>query len=107
MDKKVNALINKYTNDELLLDKLVVSSFSRCQNLDVHKGYLVQYVAEEKDGLEQDITLLSRECTLEDVISIFELVIPQVEKPSMEQYIRPNTSETILSVRYFHLWGSH
>ena len=80
MDKKVNALINKYTNDELLLDKLVVSSFSRCQNLDVHKGYLVQYVAEEKDGLEQDITLLSRECTLEDVISIFELVIPQVEK---------------------------
>ena len=80
MNKKVNALINKYTDDELLLDKLVVSSFVRHQNLDVHKGYLVQFVAEEKDGLEQDITLLSSECTLEDVISIFELAIPQAEK---------------------------
>lgn len=80
MEKKVNALINKYTDDELLLDKLVVSSFARYQNLDVHEGYLVQFVAEEKDGLEQDITLLSSECTLEDVISIFELAIPQAEK---------------------------
>lgn len=80
MDKKVNALINKYTDNELLLDKLVVNSFVRHQNLDVHKGYLNQFVAEEKDGLEQDITLLSSKCTLEDVISIFELAIPQTEK---------------------------
>ena len=80
MDKKINTLINKYTDDELLLDKLVVSSFVRHQNLDVYKGYLAQFVAEEKDGLEQDITLLSSELTLEDVISIFELAIPQAEK---------------------------
>lgn len=80
MDKKVNALINKYIDNERLLDKLVVSSFVRYHNLDVYKGYLAQFVPEEKDGLEQDITLLSSKCTLEDVISIFELAIPQAEK---------------------------
>lgn len=80
MDKKVSILLNKYADNELLLDKLVVNSFIRHHNLDVHKGYLVQFVAEEKDELEQDITLLSSECTLEDVISIFELAIPQAEK---------------------------
>ena len=82
MDKKISALLNKYVNDELLLDKLVVNSFVRHHNLNVGNGYLAQFVAEDEDGLEQDITMLSNECSLENVISIFELAIPQAERTS-------------------------
>ncbi|MBQ3635425.1 MAG: N-6 DNA methylase [Bacteroidales bacterium] len=80
MDKIISTLLNKYADNELLLDKLVVNSFIRHHNLDVHEGYLVRFFAKENDGLEQDITLLSDCCTIEDVINIFELVIPQAEK---------------------------
>lgn len=82
MDKKISALLNKYIDDELLLDKLVVNSFARHHGQDANRGYLAQYIAEKEDGLEQDIRLLSDECTLENVINIFELAIPQAEKTS-------------------------
>lgn len=105
MDKKVNALINKFTDEELLLDKLVVSSFVRHQKLDVRKGYLAQFVAEEKDGLEQDITLLSSECTLEDVISIFELAIPQAEKTTNGAVYTPKYIRDYIVSHVFPLAG--
>lgn len=58
----ISTLLDKYADKEFLLGKLVVNSFARHHNIDVHKGYLAQFVAEGKDGLEQDIILLSNKC---------------------------------------------
>lgn len=80
MDKKINILIKKYSDSELLLNKLVVSSFLIYNNLKIDDGFLFSYLADKKDGLDEDIALLSKECTIEDVINIFELAIPESEK---------------------------
>ena len=45
MDKKVNSLIRKYSDNELLLNKLVVSAFVYCNSLIVNEGYLASYIA--------------------------------------------------------------
>ena len=82
MDKKINTLLTKYIDNELLLDKLVVNSCIRHYNLNAEKGYLAQFHAESEDALELDITILSNKCTLEDVINIFEQAITQAEKTS-------------------------
>ncbi len=80
MDKNINTLIKKYADNELVLDKLTVSAFVRTHGLDVHEGYLAPYIANDKDGLEKDIETLSVECSVEDIVSIFELAIPQAER---------------------------
>ena len=80
MDKKINTLIQKYADNELSLNKLVVSSFIDYNHLTVNGGFLAPFVADEQDGLADDIKVLSTECTLEDVINIFELAIPQCDK---------------------------
>ena len=80
MDKKINSLIKKYSDNELALNKLVVSAFMRANELAVHEGYLYSYIATQQDGLDEDIITLSPECSLENVITIFELAIPQTEK---------------------------
>lgn len=80
MDKKVNLLIKKYADNELALNKLVVSAFVRSNGLIINEGYLASYLANKQEGLEEDIEILSKECTLEDVINIFELAIPQIEQ---------------------------
>ena len=105
MDKKINALLEKYTNDEMRLDKLVVNSFARHSKLSLGNGYLAQFAADENDGLEHDIAVMSDACSLEDVISIFELAIPQAERTSngavyTPKYIRDYiVSHTLLSVK--------
>ena len=45
MDKKISVLINNYSDNEVLLNKLVVSSFCRYHNLSIGKGMLAQYAA--------------------------------------------------------------
>lgn len=80
MDKKINSLIKKYADDELALNKLVVSAFVRSNNLTIKDGYLAKYIGNKVDKLDEDILSLSNNCTVEDVISIFELAIPQIEK---------------------------
>ncbi len=80
MDKKVNLLIKKYADNELALNKLVVSSFVRSNGLTINGGYLASYIANKQDELGEDIDVLSKECSQEDVINIFELAIPQTEK---------------------------
>ena len=57
MDKKVNSLIKKYSDNELSLNKLVVSAFVHCNSLTVKEGYLASYIAEKKDGLDEDISI--------------------------------------------------
>lgn len=97
MDKKVNLLIKKYSDNELSLNKLVVSAFVHSNSLIVNEGYLASYIAEKKDGLDEDIAILSSECSVEDVINIFELAIPKEEKTAMVQYIPLSTYVTISS----------
>lgn len=80
MNKKVYSLIKKYSDNELSLNKLVVSAFVYCNRLSVNEGYLASYIAEKEDGLDDDIAILSSECSVEDVINIFELAIPNEEK---------------------------
>lgn len=80
MNKNVYSLVKKYSDNELLLNKLVVSAFVHCNRLSVNEGYLASYIAEKEDGLDDDIAILSSECSVEDVINIFELAIPKEEK---------------------------
>ena len=80
MDKKVNSLIKTYSDNELALNKLVVTSYIRYNNLNVKDGYLMPFVVTEEKELKEEIELLSKSCTIEDVINIFELAIPESEQ---------------------------
>ena len=80
MDKKIKALIEKYSDNEALLIQLVVTAFARFNHLELGKGFLATFVGTASGDLEADIELLSSQCTMEDVISFFELAIPEAEK---------------------------
>ena len=80
MDKRINTLIKKYSNDELALDKLVVAAYVRANNLKVSEGFLASYIVDIQDSINEDIDILSRNFTIEDVINIFELAISESEK---------------------------
>ena len=80
MDKKIKALIEKYSDNEALLIQLVVTAFARFNHLELGNGYLSAFVDAENDELEADIELLAAQCTIENVISLFELAIPDAEK---------------------------
>ncbi|MBR5238774.1 MAG: N-6 DNA methylase [Paludibacteraceae bacterium] len=80
MDKQIKALIEKYSDNEVLLIQLVVSAFAKFNNLELGDGFLATFTRVSNDELEADIKLLSAQCAIEDVISIFELAIPDVEK---------------------------
>ena len=80
MDKKVNTLIKTYSDNELALNRLVVTSYIRYNNLNVEGGYLLPFIVTEDQELKDEIKLLSKSCTIEDVINIFELAIPESEQ---------------------------
>lgn len=80
MDKKIKALIEKYSDNEALLIQLVVTAFARFNQLELGNGFLAAFVGAANEELEEDIELLSAQCAIEDVISLFELAIPDAEK---------------------------
>lgn len=80
MDKKIKALIEKYSDNEALLIQLVVTAFARFNHLELGNGFLAAFVGAANEDLEEDIELLSVQCAIEDVISLFELAIPDAEK---------------------------
>lgn len=80
MDKKISTLIQNYSDNELLLNKLVVSSCCRFYGIEFGNGYLSRFKQTKKDQLEEDINILAENCSIENVISIFEQAIPQAEK---------------------------
>lgn len=80
MDKKIKALIEKYSDNEALLIQLVVTAFARFNHLELGNGFLAAFVGAASEELEADIELLSAQCAMEDVISFFELAIPDAEK---------------------------
>lgn len=93
MDKITNQIIQRYTDNELRLNQLVVNAFARHHNLTVSDGLLAQYCLPSDSELSEDVKLLADNCGIEDVINIFELAIPQEEKTAngavyTPQYIR-------------------
>lgn len=80
MDKKIKALIEKYSDNETLLIQLVVTAFARFNHLELGNGFLARFMGNASEELEADIELLSAQCAMEDVISFFELAIPDAEK---------------------------
>lgn len=80
MDKKIKALVTKYSGNETLLIQLVVKAFVRYNHLELGNGFLSSFVGAANQELEADIELLSVQCSIEDVINIFELAIPDIEK---------------------------
>ena len=80
MDKKIKLLIEKYSDNELLLNKLVVSAFANFNKIEFCEGFLLQYIEKNDKELLADIAVLSKQCSVEDVISVFELAIPNAEK---------------------------
>ena len=76
MDKKINLLIKYYSDNTILLNRLVVTAFLQCHHLEAKVGFLAQFVDMEPAGAES----LPNSLSLEDVITIFELAIPEAER---------------------------
>lgn len=80
MDKRVNTIIRTFSDNEIALNRLVVTSFIRYNKLRIEGGYLAPFVVTDQNELEKEINILSKDCTIEDVINIFELSIPKTEQ---------------------------
>ena len=101
MDKTTNQIIQKYIDNELKLNQLVVNAFARHHNLTVSDGLLAQYCLRSDGELLEDVKLLAENCGIEDVINIFELAIPLEEKTAngavyTPQYIRDFIVDNII-----------
>lgn len=102
MDKKINSLIKKYADSELLLSKFVVTSFVRCHQLQIEGGFLMPFVAQQEDGLDADIDVLSKDCSIEDVITIFEQAIPQEERTANGAVYTPKYIRDYIIAQVMH-----
>ena len=103
MDKKINTLIEKYSDNELLLNKLVVTAFAKFNKIEIDEGFLLQFV-ENKDGhLLSDVKLLAEQCTVEDVIGVFELAIPKAEKTANGAVYTPKYIRDYIVTKIIHL----
>jgi hypothetical protein len=80
MNKNISTIIKKYSDKADLMNSLVVKAFLRCYQLESGAGFLAKFVAKETEELDDDIRILSANCTIEDVITIFELAIPDAER---------------------------
>jgi adenine-specific DNA-methyltransferase len=80
MDKKISTLIKTFADNEMALNRLVVTSYIQCNKLCIDCGYLLPFVVTNKDELKEEIDTLKKKCTIEDVINIFELAIPKSEQ---------------------------
>lgn len=77
MNKIINTIIKKYSDKADLMNSLVVTAFVRCHHLEVGTGFLAQFV-----DFKHDVETLPCCISLEDVITIFELAIPDAERTS-------------------------
>ena len=58
MDKKIKALIEKYSDNEALLIQLVVTAFARFNHLELGNGYLSAFVDAEMMNSKQTLNSL-------------------------------------------------
>lgn len=102
MDKKIKTLIEKYSDNEVLLITLVVTAFVRFNKLELGNGFLATHVSSVSDELEADIELLSVQCAMEDVISFFELAIPDAEKTANGAVYTPKYIRDYIVLQVMH-----
>ena len=76
MDKKINIFIKNYSDNADLMNRLVVTAFLHCHHLEAKAGFLAQFT----DVKPVDAEVLPSSISLEDVITIFELAIPEAER---------------------------
>ena len=72
MNKELQNIISRYTEQQLCLDSIVVSSFVKNNALIVRGGLLANYY-------RNDVPSVGIK-SIEDVINVFELAIPKEEK---------------------------
>ncbi|MCQ2259968.1 MAG: SAM-dependent methyltransferase [Bacteroidales bacterium] len=102
MDKKIKTLIVKYSDNEASLIQLVVTSFIRFNHLELDNGFLATFMDSANEELEADIELLSTQCTIEDVISFFELAIPDTEKTTNGSVYTPKYIRDYIVCQIIH-----
>lgn len=94
MNKELQKIISQYSEQQDCLDRIVVSSFIRNNDLIVSGGLLAQYCSDD--------TPVFAIKTIEDVIKIYELAIPKAEKTKngaiyTPQYIRDYILERVVT----------
>ena len=72
MNKELQNIISRYTEQQLCLDSIVVSSFVNNNALVVRGGLLAEYYRDNVPNVSIE--------SIEDVINVFELAIPKEEK---------------------------
>lgn len=80
MNKYTNEMVAKYAENADLLNKLIVTAYSVNAALKINSGFLKKYLLDSSDKDYTKILCLSEIKDLEDVIKIFEQIIPSEEK---------------------------
>ncbi len=102
MDKRINTFIKTFSDNELALNRLVVTSFVRYKNLRVEGGFLAPFVMSGKDEPIEETGILSGKCEIEDVINIFESAIPKDEQTANGAVYTPKYIRDYIVNRVLH-----
>lgn len=99
MNKELQNIISRYTEQQLCLDSIVVSSFVKNNALIVRGGLLANYY-------RNDVPSVGIK-SIEDVINVFELAIPKEEKTKngavyTPKYIRDYILERVVATHRNH-----
>lgn len=105
MEKKIKTLIEKYSDNELMLNKLVVTAFTTFNRIEVSEGFLSQFVVRNDYSLLADVERLAKQCSVEDVINIFEISIPKNEKTSNGAVYTPKYIRDYIVAQIIHSTG--
>lgn len=91
MQKELKSIINQFKEDELSLNKIIVSIFFRANSIQVRNNSLIKsLLIPEKSILHEVIAELNFSFTFDDVIEAFELAIPVGEKVINGAVYTPN-----------------
>ncbi len=96
MNKELQNIISRYTEQQLCLDSIVVSSFVKNNALVVRGGLLAEYYRDNVPNVRIE--------SIEDVINIFELAIPKEDKTKngavyTPKYIRDYILERVVATQ--------
>ena len=98
MDKKINSLIKNYSDNAELLNRIVVTSFIQYHQLERGTGFLAQFVDLEPAYAKT----LPSSLSLEDVITIFELAIPEAERTTNGAVYTPSFIRNYIVKQVLH-----
>lgn len=91
MHKELKYIINQYKEDDLALNKIIVSLFIKSNNLKVKNNTLIKsLLISNKSKLSNSISNLNFPFNFDDMIEAFELAIPEGEKSINGAVYTPN-----------------